>query len=90
MPANKYICVHKKATKETGFSYHGYVESPNEVWLREENITNYTKREEAEALSLAHLLLKTGRITKIDFKKAKERYAQEQRDDLTFLREHQF
>ncbi len=82
--ANKDIRVHKKATKETGFSYHGYMESPNEVWLREENITNYTKREEAAALPLAHLLPKTGRITKDDFKKAQEQYIQEHRDDLTF------
>ncbi len=76
--------VRKQAKKDVGFSYHGYVESPTEDWLREEKISDYAKREVADTLPLSYLLPKSGRITKEAFKEAQERYIQERHDSLRF------
>lgn len=82
--AKNTIRVRKVATKEHGFSYHGYVETPKEEWLKEASIGAYTKREDAEILPLADLLPATGRITKDTFREAQEKYIQQHRDDLSF------
>jgi len=81
---NKNILVRKEATKECDFTYHGYVEVPEEDWLREENISNYIKREDAETLPLAGLLPDSGRITKDAFRQAQEKYINQNREDLKF------
>lgn len=78
------IRVRKKATKDGGFSYHGYVETPEEDWLKEENIPQYSKRENAQALPLANLLPSSGRITKEAFRQAQEQYIQQHRNELKF------
>ena len=76
------IRVRKEATKECTFTYHGYLEVPEEEWLREENISNYIKREDAETLPLAELLPDSGRITKDDFHQAQEKYIKKNREAL--------
>ena len=78
------IRVRKEATKECTFTYHGYLEVPEEEWLREENISNYLKREDAETLPLAKLLPNSGRITKNAFRQAQERYIKQEREFLNF------
>jgi len=78
------IRVRKEATKECTFTYHGYLEIPEEEWLREENISNYIKREVAETLPLAGLLPDSGRITKDDFLQAQEKYIEQKREVLNF------
>jgi CRISPR-associated exonuclease Cas4 len=82
--AKNSIRVRKKAAKATGFSYHGYVETPREDWLQEDSIGKYIKREDAETLPLASLLPTSGRITKEAFKQAQDQYIQEHRDELSF------
>jgi len=82
--AKNNMRVRKKATKDGGFSYHGYVEAPQEDWLKEENIAQYSKRENAQALPLADLLPATGRITKDTFSQAQQQYIQEHGNDLKF------
>ena len=82
--AKNTIQVRKVATKEGGFSYHGYLEAPYEDWLKEASISAYTKREDAQALPLANLLPAAGRITKDAFREAQEKYIQQHRDDLSF------
>lgn len=82
--AKNNMRVRKKATKEGSFSYHGYVEAPQENWLQEENIAQYSKREDAQALPLADLLPATGRITKEAFRQAQEQYIRQHRNDLKF------
>ena len=84
LTASNTMRIRKMATKQNGFSYHGYVESPTEDWLQEDNISNYTKREIAEQLPLAHFLPKSGRITKDIFREVQVRYIQERKDTLTF------
>lgn len=78
------IRVRKEATKDCVFTYHGYVEVPEKDWLREENISNYIKREVAETLPLAGLLPDSGRITKDVFRQAQEKYIKQNLEVLNF------
>ena len=82
--AKNTMQVRKVATKEGGFSYHGYVETPEEDWLKEASISAYIKREDAQALPLTDLLPAAGRITKDAFREAQEKYIQQYHDNLTF------
>lgn len=82
LSTSKTIRVRKKANIEGTFSYHGYKETPEEDWLREENITKYLKREDAEQLPLFGLLPTSGRITKDDFLQAQELYIEAERGNL--------
>jgi hypothetical protein len=82
--AQNTMRVRKKATKDGGFSYHGYLESPEEDYLKEENVAQYSKREDAQALPLADLLPTTGRITKEVFRQAQEEFIQQHRDEVKF------
>lgn len=82
--AQNNMRIRKEATKDGGFAYHGYLESPQEDWLKEENIAQYSKREDAQALPLAELLPSTGRITKEAFRQAQEQFIQQHRNDLKF------
>ena len=84
LTASNNIRVRKQADRNGVLSYHGYVETPVEDWLKEENITDYTKREAAETLPLNNLLPPAGRITKDIFREAQERYIEENKETLTF------
>ena len=78
------IRVRKESTKECVCTYRGYVEIPEKDWLREENISNYLKRDVAETLPLAGLLPDSGRITKDVFRKAQEKYIKQNLEVLNF------
>jgi CRISPR-associated exonuclease Cas4 len=84
LTSSNTIRVRKQASRNGVFSYHGYVETPDEDWLKEENITNYTKRETAETLPLNNLLPSSGRISKESFREAQEQYIEENKETLTF------
>ena len=76
--------VRKVAVKGEGFSYHGYLQEPNEDWLREENISNYTNREAVQELPLYEYLPDSGRITKDAFRQAQSEYIQNNNDNIAF------
>lgn len=78
------IKVLKQGLSDGSFEYHGYLEVPDAEWLREENISNYTKREEARELPLYDKLPASGRITKDAFQAAQLAYIEEHREDITF------
>lgn len=78
------IKVRKLAKKGEGYSYHGYLEEPNEVWLMEDNISNYTARDVAQELPLYNFLPTSGRITRESFKQAQVDYIQNNRDSISF------
>ncbi|MBW1612596.1 MAG: ATP-dependent endonuclease [Deltaproteobacteria bacterium] len=78
------IKVRKVAIKGEGFSYHGYLQEPNEDWLKEENISNYTTRETAQELPLYEYLPDSGRITKDLFRQAQTEYIQNHNDTISF------
>ncbi len=65
-------------------SYNGYVEEPNEPWLKSDNIKELTNREKINETSLRDLIEPTGRVTKQMVIDAQYRYIEEHRDELEF------
>lgn len=82
LTSKKQIRVRKTANTSGGIEYRGYSEIPNELWLKEENIGDYLKREEAEKLPLKNHLPPNGRITKELFKKAQDQYIEENKNSI--------
>lgn len=78
------IKVRKTANKSGQFSYNGYVQAPTEGWLKEENISNYLKREIASQLPLYNLIPSDGRITKEIFLNAINQYIEQHHTSITF------
>jgi len=78
------IKVRKEATLDGSSEYHGYLEIPNENWLKESNIGELKKRDIAITLPLSEYLPAKGTITIDAFKEAQERYIKENREDLSF------
>lgn len=82
------IIVRKIATKEdTKGEYHGYVESPQEEWLKEDNVSNYTKRADAEATPLKDYVPDSGRLTKDIIIEAQKKHIEDHREELSFSTE---
>ncbi len=78
------IRVRKTANKSGQFSYNGYIQNPNEEWLKEENVSNYLKRETASQLPLYNLIPADGRITKEIFINAINQYIEQNHTAITF------
>lgn len=78
------IRVRKTATKNGTFIYNGYIEEPNEDWLKESKISELKKREIAENLPLSSFLPEKGAITIEQFKFAQSEYIKENIADLEF------
>ncbi|WP_438764929.1 ATP-dependent nuclease [Kushneria sp. TE3] len=74
LDVNNNIRVRKTAYKEGSFEYRGYVSSPVEECLREENAGRYKKRSDAEGLPFYDFLPLEGRITKDIVAKAQNEY----------------
>ncbi|MCY4253426.1 MAG: AAA family ATPase [Flavobacteriaceae bacterium] len=78
------IKVRKTANKGGSFSYHGYIEEPKDIYLKEENLSEYTKRDKAKNLPFYNLLPESGRITRSDLTQALGNYILENRESLSF------
>ncbi len=78
------IKIRKSSAKSVGVSYNGYLEQPDIEWLKEENISDYTKREVAATLPLYKFLPTSGKIKIEDFKDAQIKYIDENKNDLQF------
>lgn len=78
------IRVRKTANKSGQFSYNGYIQNPNKEWLKEENVSNYLKRETASQLPLYNLIPADGRITKEIFINAINQYIEQNHTTITF------
>lgn len=76
--------IRKSSSKGMGVFYNGYLEQPDIDWLKEENISNYTKREEAAKLPLYNFLPTSGKIKIEDFKDAQQKYIDENKSILHF------
>lgn len=82
--ADNSIIIRKRAAKDGGNSYHGYIQSPTFDWLKEENIGNYLSRDAVQTLPINTFLPATGRVTKELLKKAQEDYILANKDDIEF------
>lgn len=78
------ITVRKQMKKGESFEYHGYCQIPNEDWLKEEKISEYTTREAVNMTPLISLVPSSGRITKEIIKKAQEDYIQQNINNIKF------
>jgi len=78
------IIVRKTAYMGGGFEYRGYIQSPNDEWLREGNASAYTTREVAESLPLHPYLPDGGRLTKQMVLNAQQAYIDANYNDLGF------
>jgi CRISPR-associated exonuclease Cas4 len=76
--------VRKQAEKNLNFEYHGYIEIPQIEWLREDLISQFTKRDTAEQLPLATFLPTTGKISMDAFRDAQMKYIEQNRPQLQF------
>src|SRR5690606_26488037 len=82
--ADNSITVRKTARRDGSFNYNGFIQEPEEEWLKESNISEYNIREKAEELPLYKFLPDSGRITIASFKYAQEEYIKENLDELNF------
>jgi len=78
------IRVRKTANKESGLSYNGYIEQPEQEWLKEENVSNYTSRDTASALPLNEYLPTSGRLSKDIIRDSQLEYIKNHRNELVF------
>ena len=83
------VCIRKTARILNGgieISYNGWVEQPDEEWLRAESAGNYTSREKVNETPLKEYVPQSGRITKAQIEEAQQKYIQESRETLNFTR----
>lgn len=65
-------------------AYNGWVEQPDEAWLRGENAGDYGSRDKIAATPLKELVPPDGRITKAMVEEAQRQYIQDHRAELHF------
>ena len=83
------ICIRKVARLSDGaveVSYHGWLEEPNDDWLRAGNASNYSSREKVNETPLKDLVPDSGRITKAIIEEAQQRYIERHRADFKISR----
>lgn len=83
------ICIRKTARVQNGnieTYYNGWVEQPEEEWLRAENSGNYSTRDKINETPLSELVPQSGRITKAQVEEAQQKYIEEHHAELDFSR----
>jgi hypothetical protein len=83
------IVVRKTAFMGGSFDYRGYIQSPNEEWLRESNAAAYTKRELAQSLPFHPYLPTGGRLSKQSIIDAQQAYIDANYNELEFAFERE-
>lgn len=78
------IKVQKILSSDLKFTYHGYLQLPQEEWLISSNSADYTSRDSIVTTPLNDLVPSTGRITKAIVEEAQQQYIQENSESLTF------
>ena len=78
------ITVRKQIKKGESFEYHGYCQIPNDDWLKEEKISDYTNREAIAKTPLNSLVPTSGRITKELVKQAQQDYINKNNNSIQF------
>lgn len=65
-------------------SYNGYVQEPDEWWLKDDRVRDLTTREEVARTPLAALVPEAGKLTQAHIRDAQQSYIQHNRDNLVF------
>lgn len=84
LTSDNHIKVKKQIIKGCNFEYHGYCEIPNDDYLKEEKISDFTNRDKINSTPLKDLVPSAGRITKEIVKEAQEKYIQNNKTSITF------
>ena len=84
LTANNNIKVRKQAVKGNNAEYHGYLENPEDEWLRESSFSEYNSRDKIVGIPLNDFIPPTGRITKENFTKAIEDFIETNRNSISF------
>ena len=83
------ICIRKSARisdASVEVSYNGWIEQPQEEWLRAENAGNYISQDKVNNMPLRPLISESGRVTKTMIENAQQRYIDQNRTTLLFSR----
>lgn len=86
LAADETFAVRRQITKGETAEYHGYLDIPQDEWLKEENIGNYISHESISATPLGTLVPATGRITKEIVRQAQDDYISANRAGIIFSR----
>lgn len=78
------IKIQKILSIDLKFTYHGYLQLPQEEWLIPSNSSEYTTRESILSTPLNDLVPSTGRLTKALIEEAQQKYIQENSGSITF------
>lgn len=81
------VCVRKSCRRVDGrpeTTYNGYVEQPDEPWLKTENAGEYASRDKVGETPLAELVPPNGRITKAHIEEAQRQYIEANHGELHF------
>jgi len=83
------ICIRKTARMQNGdieFAYKGYVEQPDEEWLRGDKAGEYATREKINSTPLKDLVPSSGRLNRQAVEEAQKKYIEQHRAELNFTR----
>lgn len=83
------VCIRKTARIQNGnieTAYNGWIEEPEDEWLRAENAGNYAARDKIKETPLAELVPPSGRITKAQVEEAQQKYIDDHHSELNFSR----
>lgn len=83
------ICIRKTARIQSEgieVAYNGYVEQPDEEWLRGDKAGEYATREKINGTPLKDLVPSSGRLTKQAVEEAQQKYIEQHRAELNFTR----
>lgn len=81
------VCIRKTARiTDVGIEvhYNGYVEQPDEEWLRADRAQEYTERESINQTPLKDYVPSSGKLTRNNVIEAQEKYIAEHREDIVF------
>src|SRR6185369_4202601 len=83
------ICIRKTAriaeNESVETSYNGYLEEPEEVWLKSDSVRDLTTRDQINTTPLAPFVPPAGRLTQELVREAQATYIAEHRAELRFI-----
>lgn len=87
--ADSSICIRKTArTSETGnieIIYNGYIQEPEDDWLKESNASEFTNRDIICETPLAPFVPPSGRLTAAIVKETQSKYINEHKSEINFI-----
>lgn len=83
------VCIRKTAEIGDGgvdVSFNGWLDQPDQEWLRADRAGDYASREKVKATPLSDLVPQSGRVTKADIEAAQNLYIQDHESEINFTK----